>query len=41
MDIMKDDVQAADVTEEDAGQRVRWRQVICCGDPLKGAAERR
>lgn len=30
-----------DVLKEDARGRVRWRRVICFGDPLKVVAERR
>ena len=26
-------VKLVDVTEEDAEDRVRWRRVICCGNP--------
>lgn len=32
MDVMKEDMQMAGVTEEDARNRVRWRQMICCGE---------
>lgn len=32
-DVAKQDIQRAGRTEEDARDRVRWRQVICCGEP--------
>lgn len=31
MDVMKEDMQKVDVTEENAGDRMRWRQMIFCG----------
>lgn len=33
MDVMKEDMQKVDVTEENAGDRMRWRQMIFCGLP--------
>lgn len=34
MDVPKEDTKrVAGVTEEDSRCRVRWRQVICCGEP--------
>lgn len=33
MDAVKDCIQRASVTEEDAKYRARWRQMICYGDP--------
>lgn len=33
MDVVKEDMQKAGVTEEDARDRVRWTQMIRCGDP--------
>lgn len=41
MDVLRVDMQMVDVTEQDAGDKVRWRQMIYCGKPLKGVAERR
>lgn len=32
MDILKEDMQRVNVIEEDAAGRVRWRQMIHCGD---------
>lgn len=32
-DVAKQDFQRAGRTEEDARDRVSWRQVICCGEP--------
>lgn len=32
MDIVKEDMKLVGVREEDAEKRVRWRQVIHCGD---------
>lgn len=29
----KGDMERVGVTEENARDRVRWRQTICCGDP--------
>lgn len=29
--VVRDDMQVADVKEEDAVDRKRWRQLICCG----------
>lgn len=34
MGVVRKDMQTAGVTEEDAGHWVRWRQVICCSEPL-------
>ena len=31
--LVKEDVKLVDVREEDAEERVRWRQVIYCVDP--------
>ncbi|KAF7641470.1 hypothetical protein LDENG_00280470 [Lucifuga dentata] len=33
MDAVKEDMKLVDVREEEAEDRVRWRQMICCGDP--------
>lgn len=33
MDVLKEDMQLVGVIEQDARDRVTWRQVICCGDP--------
>ncbi|PME06485.1 hypothetical protein A8A06_13560 [Escherichia coli] len=33
MDVVKEDMQRVGVREEDARDRVRWRQMIRCGDP--------
>lgn len=41
MDVVKENLQRAGVREEDDRYRVRWRQMICCGDPSKEAAEYR
>lgn len=30
MDVMKEDMQKVDGTEEDARDGVRWRKMICC-----------
>ena len=35
MDVVKEDMKSAGVREEDAEDRVRWRQMIHCGDPLR------
>ena len=35
LDVMKEDMQWVGVTEEDAGDRVRWKQTIYCGGNLK------
>ena len=32
-DVVKEDMKVAGVREEDAGDRVRWMQLIGCGDP--------
>lgn len=32
-DVGKEDTQTAGVTEEDPGDKIRWRQVMCCCDP--------
>lgn len=34
MGVVRKDMQTAGVTEEDAWHWVRWRQVICCSEPL-------
>ena len=33
MDAVRGDMRVVGVTEDDAGDRVRWRHMICCGDP--------
>ncbi|KAF7667879.1 hypothetical protein LDENG_00044320 [Lucifuga dentata] len=33
MDVVKEDMKLAGVREEEAEDRVRWRQMIRCGDP--------
>lgn len=33
MEVVKEDIQRVDVTEEDTKERVKWRQMIRCGDP--------
>lgn len=33
VDAVKEEMQRVGATEEDAGDRLRWRQMICCGDP--------
>lgn len=35
MDLVKDDMRVVGVSEADAEDSVRWRQVICCGDPWR------
>ena len=32
MDIVKENMKIVGVREDDAEDRVRWRQMICCGD---------
>lgn len=38
MDVVKEDMKRAAVTEEDAGDTVRWSQIICCSEELKEEA---
>ena len=33
MDMVKEDMAAVEVTEEDTVDRNNWRRKICCGDP--------
>lgn len=33
MDVVKGYMQMVGMTEEDARDRVRWREMLCCGDP--------
>ena len=33
MDVVKEDMKFVGVREEGAEDRVRWRQIIHCGDP--------
>ena len=33
MDAVRDDMRVVGVTEEEAGDRARWRLMIRCGDP--------
>lgn len=33
MDGLKDDTQKVGVTEEEGRDRVKWRQMILCGNP--------
>ena len=35
MDVVKEDMKVVGVREEDAEDRVRWRQLIRCGDPWR------
>lgn len=37
---VKEDVKMVGVTEAEASDRMTWRQMISCGDPLKGADKR-
>lgn len=32
MDVVKGYMQRVGMTEEDARDRVRWREMLCCGD---------
>ena len=32
MDVVREDMKLVGVREEDAEDRIRWRQMICCGD---------
>ena len=32
MDVVKEDMKVVAVREEEAEDRVRWRQMICCDD---------
>lgn len=40
MHAVREDMQSVGVAQEDAGDKVRRRMMICCGDSLKGAAKR-
>ena len=40
MDVVKEDMKLVGVREEDAEDRVRWRQMICCGVP-KGKSQKK
>ena len=33
MDVVKEDMKLVGVREEDTGDRLRWKQLIRCGDP--------
>ena len=33
MDAIKENMKVAGVNEEDAVDREKWREMICCGDP--------
>lgn len=33
MDVTKEAMQRVAVTQEDSSDTVRWRKIICCGDP--------
>ena len=33
LDAVREDTKAAGLTEEDAGDRVTWKRMFCCGDP--------
>ncbi len=41
MDVMRADMRAASMAEEDVEDRTRWQQTISCDDPLMGMTERR
>ena len=32
LDVVKDNIELADVTEEDAEDRIKQKQMICCGE---------
>lgn len=36
MNAVRKNMKLYDVTEENAIVRIRWRKMICCGDPRKG-----
>ena len=33
LDAVREDMKAVGLTEEDAGDRLKWKQMFCCGDP--------
>lgn len=33
MDIVKGNMQTVGVEDEDARDKMRWKETICCGDP--------
>lgn len=35
MDVMKEDMKMAGITEDEAKDRVILKQMICCGDPQR------
>ena len=35
VDVVREDMQVAGVTEEDAEARKRWKRMIRCGDPKR------
>ena len=41
MDAVRDDIKVFVLIEEDAMNHERWRAMICCGNPLKGTAQRK
>ncbi|KAI5617791.1 mucin-19-like [Silurus asotus] len=41
MDVVREDMQVFELKEADVEDRGVWRQMILCGDPLMGEAERR
>lgn len=36
LDVVKEDMKEFGVTEEVAGVRVRWQQILCCGNSRGG-----
>ena len=40
MDAVKEDMQIVGVIVEDTKNRLKWKTVICCGDPRKGKSHK-
>lgn len=40
MDLVRQDIKLVGVREEYAEDRLNWRQIIRCGEPLKGKGKR-
>lgn len=41
MDVVKENMQRTGVAEEDVRDKVRWKQMIHCGDPKGGSRKKK
>ena len=41
IDVVREDMRAIGVIEQDARDRVNWRKMFCCGDPYNGSSRKK